>query len=76
MTAEDLDARTAGLVAEESALRERLRELEDEIHSHLRRDQRGNAARIDEVEREIRRIVLRLVANERERIELAVAASL
>ena len=76
MTAEDLDTQTAALGAEETDLRERLRSLEDELHSGLRRDAHGNAKAIDAAEREIRKIVLRLVAIERERIELTVAAAL
>ena len=76
MTVEDLETAASALAAEEASLRERLRALEDEIHSSLKRNPHANAAAIDEREREIRRIVLRLVAIERERTELEIAESL
>lgn len=76
MTAHDLDIQADALTAEETELRERLRAIEDTVHSRLRRDERANAHAIAAAEKEIRTIVLRLVALERERIELRVAASL
>jgi hypothetical protein len=76
MTPEDQGAQMAALAAEETALRDRLRALEDELHTTLRRDPHGNAARIDAAERELRKIVLRLVEIEREQIELRLSASL
>jgi hypothetical protein len=76
MTVDDLEAQTAALADEEAALRDRLRALESEIHSVLRRDAHANADAITEREKEIRRIVLRLVGIERERIEIQIADSL
>lgn len=76
MTAGDVDVQIATLATEEAALRTRLRALEDEIHSVLRRNSHANADRMTECEKEIRRIVLRLVAIERERIEVTIADSL
>lgn len=64
------------LAAEEAALRERLRSLENDVHTRLRADERANEHAIEVAEREIRKIVLRLVAVERERIERSVAESL
>jgi hypothetical protein len=76
MTAGDLDVQIATLASEESSLRTRLRALEDEIHSVLRRDSHANAERLAVHEKEIRRIVLRLVEIERERIEVTISESL
>ena len=76
MSEPDLVAQAAALAAEETALRERLRSLEDDLHSLLRRGAHASADRADSIEREIRKIVLRLVEIEREQIELRIAASL
>jgi hypothetical protein len=75
MTTDNVDARATELADEESGLKERLRAIEDEIQTKLRHE--GHAgARIDAAERDVRKIVLRLVEIEREQIELRVAASL
>jgi hypothetical protein len=76
MTAQDLDSREAALSAERDALLGRIRALEDDVHTVLMRDPHANADRIGSVEREIRKIVLRLVEIEREQIEVRIAASL
>ena len=76
MTAGDLDVQIATLASEEASLRTRLREIEEEIHSVLRRDAHANAERMTEREKEVRRIVLRLVEIERERIEVTISESL
>ena len=76
MTAGDVDVQLATLASEEESLRTSLRAIEDEVHTVLRRDTHANADRLAAREREIRRIVLRLVELERERIELAISESL
>ena len=76
MTAGDVDVQIAILASEAASLRTRLRDIEDEIHSVLRRDAHGNVERITECEKEVRRIVLRLVELERERIEVTLTESL
>jgi hypothetical protein len=76
MAADNADARSAELDAEEIRLREELRAAEDRIHSTLRSDAHGNAEEIATIEKRVRAIVLALTAIERERIELSVAASL
>lgn len=76
MTEDDLGTDEARLTAERASLIERLRSLEDDVHSHQSRDKSAHADRIDSMEKEIRKIVLRLVEIEREEIELRIAASL
>ena len=76
MAEADPDAISAELAAEEAGLRERLRALEALIHDRLKRDLEGNMKKIEEVERELRAIVLRLVQIEREQIELRIAREL
>jgi len=76
MTEPDLEAQAAALAAEETTLRERLRSLEDDLQSLLHGAAHASVDHADSTEREIRKIVLRLVAIEREQIELKIAASL
>ena len=76
MSETDLEAQVAALAAEQTTLRDRLRSLEDDLQAQLRRGDHASSGDVDKVEREIRKIVLRLVAIEREQIELNIAASL
>ena len=73
MSADQIDVNEAGLAAEAAGLRARLRELEDQIHSTLRRNTHENIDAIQDLEREVRRIVVRLSEIERETIEARVA---
>jgi hypothetical protein len=75
MAEPDFEQLTAALAAEETSLRERLRSLEDDLQRLLRGGGHANAEHADSAEREIRKIVLRLVAIEREQTELRIAAS-
>ena len=76
MVADNADARSAELDAEEIRLREELRAAADRIHSTLRVNAHGNAEEIAAIEKRVRAIVLALSAIERERIEISVSASL
>ena len=76
MTEPDVEAMTAALAAEETALRERLRSLENDLQAQLHGRAATRADLVDSAEREIRKVVLRLVAIERERIEANIAATL
>ncbi len=76
MTVSDLEARAGEIAAEETRLRDELREVEDVIHTRLRRDAHANAEKIEQLEKRVRAIVLRLSALERERIELTIASRL
>ena len=76
MSETDLEAQVAALTGEEATLRDGLRSLEDDLQTQLRRGAHASGKDVDTIEREIRRIVLRLVEIEREKIELNVASSL
>ncbi len=76
MTEDDLGTDEARLTAERASLIERLRALEDDVQAHRSTKPGAHADRIDSLEKEIRKIVLRLVEIEREEIELRIAASL
>ena len=76
MSAEEIEVTEPGLAAEAAELRARLRELEDRIHSDLRRNTHDNIDTIEDVEKEVRRIVVRLSEIERETIEARVAENM
>jgi hypothetical protein len=73
MPADDPDAGEADLAAEAAGLRARLRDIEDQIHSTLRRNTHDNIDAIENLEIEVRRIVMRLSEIERETIEARLA---
>jgi vacuolar-type H+-ATPase subunit D/Vma8 len=76
MSVDETGAGEAALAAEAAELRARLRDLEDRIHSTLRRNAHDNSAAIQELEKEVRRIVMRLSDIERETVEARIAESM
>ncbi|HQR37957.1 MAG TPA: hypothetical protein PLF26_06095 [Blastocatellia bacterium] len=76
MNDHDSDAADHALADEVTLLKTTLRSLVDELHgsAHLRATR--DPARVDDVERELRRVVLRMVQIERDRIELRIARAL
>ncbi len=75
MTDEEFNKASTGLSTEASALREELHYFENLVHDRLNRDLETHNGRINNAERRIREIVLRLVEIEREQIELNVTRS-
>lgn len=72
MSHDDHSTSLAGLSQEEIDLRKKLTQLEDAL-SPLRSNIRANHKELISLEKQIRRIVLRLTEIEREQIEIAIA---
>ena len=76
MTHEEFQKASTELSTEVAMLRERLHYFENLVHDRLNRDTHEHFGRINNAEKHIRDIVLRLVELEREQIELNIAKAL
>jgi len=76
MTEDEYTTASTELATEAATLRERLHYFENLVHDRLARDTHEHYGRINNAEKHIRDIVLRLVEIEREQIELNISKTM